>query len=138
MGKWLEGKQDDAKKILGDKAEFPAEKPEMSKLQEEYGKKRDAFDEARTKLEDAIQEFENAITTFENGLKTNRAAYEKEDFGLDAKDKEDKKKIDKALKIFMDFFAKIDKNVSDRFKEIDELNKHAIQLRKYTPPKAIS
>ena len=39
MGKWLEGRQEEAKKILGDKADFPAEKPDMSKLEEEYGKK---------------------------------------------------------------------------------------------------
>ena len=138
MGKWLEGRQEEAKKILGDKAEFPAEKPDMSKLQEEYAKKRDAFEEARTKIEDAIQEFEDAITTFQNGLKTNRTIYDKDDYGLDPKDKEDKKKIDKANKIFMEFFTNIEKNVTDRFKEIDELNKHAIQMRKYAPPKTIS
>ena len=138
MGKWLEGKQDDAKKILGDDAQFPDEKPDMTKLQEDYAKKRDAFEDARSKLEDAIQEFENAITTFQNGLKTNRTAHEKSDFGLDPKNKEDKKKIDKASKIFMDFFARIEKSVGDRFKEIDELNKHAIQLRNYTPPKTVS
>ncbi len=138
MGGWLEGRQEEASKILGDNADYPAEKPVMLKLQEEYGKTRDAFDEARSKVEDAIQEFENAITTFENGLKTNRIAYEKTNFGLDPKNKDDKKKIDKASKIFMDFFAKIEKNVTDRYKEIDELNKHAIQLKNYMPPKTIS
>jgi hypothetical protein len=135
MGKWLAGSQEDATKILGDKAQFPDEKPDMTKLQEDYGNRYETFDDARSKLEDAIQDFENTIKSFENGLKTNRAAYEKEDFGLDPKNKDDKKKIDQALKIFMDFFARIEKRIDDRYKEIEELNKHAIQLRKYTAPK---
>jgi hypothetical protein len=135
MSKWLESCQQQAKKILGDKAEFPDEKPDMDKSQNDYHKAANAFDDARSKVEDAIQDFENAITTFENGLKTNRAAYEKEDFGLDRKNKDDQKKIVQATKIFMDFFARIQKRVDDRYKEVEELQKHAIQLRKYTAPK---
>jgi hypothetical protein len=137
MGKWLESCQQQASKILGDKAEFPDERPDMAKSQDDYGKAADAFNDARSKLEDVIQDFENAITTFENGLKTNRAAYEKEDFGLDKKNKDDQKKIAQALKIFMDFFARIQKKVDDRYKEIEELNKHAIQLSKYKAPKTL-
>jgi uncharacterized protein YukE len=137
MGKWLEAPQEQAKKILGDKAQFPDERPDMEKLQDVYGKAFEAFDDARSKIEDTIQDFENAITTFENGLKTNRAAYEKEDFGLDSKNKDDQKKIKQALKIFMDFFGKIEKKVEDRYKEIEELNKHAIQLAKYKAPKTL-
>src|ERR1700730_3099354 len=64
MGAWLEGPQERAKKILGDKAQFPDEKPDMTKLQVDYGKAAEAFNDARSKLEDVIQEFENAITTF--------------------------------------------------------------------------
>ena len=132
MSGWLDATQQQATKILGDKAQFPAEKPDMAKLQDDYGKAFQAFDDARDKIEDAIQDFENAITTFENGLKTNRAAYDKEDFGLDKKNKDDQKKIAQATKIFMDFFARIQKRVEDRYKEIEELQKHAIRLRKYT------
>ncbi|MBV9757750.1 MAG: hypothetical protein JO047_11890 [Alphaproteobacteria bacterium] len=137
MSKWLDTTQQQAQKILGDKAQFPPEKPDMDKLQDDYGKAFQAFDDARSKLEDAVQDFENAISSFENGLKTNRAAYDKEDFGLDPKNPDDKKKITQALKLFMDFFAKIEKRVQDRYKEIEELNKHAIQLAKYKAPKTI-
>jgi hypothetical protein len=135
MGKWLEGRQEEARKILGDNADFPDERPDMTKLQEGYRTTFEAFDDARTKLEDAIQGFENANRAFENGLKSNQAAYEKADFGLDPKDKEDAKKIKQAQKIFSDFFDRIHKTIDDRYKEIDELNKHAIQLRKYQAPK---
>jgi len=121
MSNWLDSSQQQAKKILGDKAKFPDEKPDMDKSQDDYHKAADAFDDARSKLEDAIQDFENAITTFENGLKSNRAAYEKEDFGLDRKSKDDQKKIAQATRVFMDFFARIQKRVDDRYKEIEEL-----------------
>jgi len=136
MGAWLEGRQEEASKILGKDAEYPDERPVVAKLQENYQTAFDAFDDARKKLEDSIQDFENANKAFENGLKSNKAAYDKTDFGLDPKNKDDLKKINQALKIFSDFFARIHTRIDDRYKEIDELNKHAIQLRKYKAPSA--
>jgi len=131
---WLTGLQEDASKILGKDADYPPERPVMLKLQENYQTAFDKFDDLRSKLEDAIQDFENANKAFENGLKANRAAYDKADFGLDPKKKDDQKKIAQASKIFSDFFDRIQTRINDRYKEIDELNKHAIQLRKYKGP----
>jgi hypothetical protein len=59
-----------------------------------------------------------------------------DDYGLDPKKPDDKKKIDQAQKLFTDYFKDSQKDVDDMMKTIDELDKHLIQLSKYKAPPA--
>ena len=64
-----------------------------------------AFAKGRDDLSDLLAKFENANQTVITGLKQLAAAYEKNDFGLDPKKKDDLIEIKKAQKLFADMFV---------------------------------
>jgi hypothetical protein len=132
----LEDTKTKAKKLLGPSADIPKEKVDFDKLTKDimdaYGK----LDKIRSDLEAAVLDCETALSAGTNALKQTAAIYEKEDFGLDLKKKDDLKKITQARQLFSTVLKFGMTNLTSQSKDLDELDKHAIQLSKYKSPKS--
>jgi hypothetical protein len=122
-----------AKKVFGDHADIPPPKNDPEKLRDSFDKAAGEFDGARDTVEAKLLAMENAISTFKNGMKQNAAIYERANFGLNDKSKDDAKKIKLAQKIFSDYFTNGHSRADRELKMLDELDKHVIQLGKYKP-----
>jgi hypothetical protein len=122
-----------AQKVLGDKAKIPPPKTLPDKFQNDYEKAFKEFDAAREDSENKLLALENTVSAYTNAQQQNAAVYQREDFGLDRKSKDDAKKIKLAQKIFSDFFNNFQKQGEAERKVIDELDKHLIQLGRYKP-----
>jgi hypothetical protein len=122
-----------AKKVLGDKAKIPDPKDDPKKLKDDFEKAFDKLDVARGNVESELLGVENAISAYKNGQKQNAAVYQRADFSLNEKSKDDAKKIKLAQKLFSDYFATAQSAADKEMKALDELDKHVIQLSKYKP-----
>ena len=122
-----------AKKVLGDKAKIPDPKDDPKKLKDDFDKAFDKLDVARGNVESELLAVENAISAYKNGQKQNAAVYQRADFDLNEKSKDDAKKIKLAQKLFSDYFATAQSAADKEMKALDELDKHVIQLSKYKP-----
>jgi hypothetical protein len=129
---------DDAKaqvmKILGKDADLPKEKADFDKIMETINKDHENFNKVRDQLEAAVLDSENSLSALENAVKQTKAIYEKADFGLDPKRPDDAKKIKHAQQIFSAAFSAVQKNLATSTKNLDELDKHVIQMGKYKGP----
>ena len=133
VAKSLEDAIEQAKKVLGNQADIPPPKNDPEKLRENFDKASGEFEGARNDIEAKLLAIENAIAAFKNGMKQNAAIYERANFGLNEKSKDDAKKIKLAQKIFSDYFANGHARADREIKMLDELDKHIIQLGKYKP-----
>jgi exonuclease VII small subunit len=122
-----------AKKVLGEKAVIPPPKNDPDKLMDAFNKATAEFEESRDDIEAKLLAMENAVSAYKNGMKQNAAIYQRADFDLDDKSKDDVKKIKQAQKIFNDFFASDQSDADKEMKLLDELDKHVIQLNKHKP-----
>ena len=124
-----------AEKILGKDAKVPDLTPGIEKAIDARVKADQEFDKSREDLEAKLVNVQNANDAIKNLAKQFEAKMEKEDFGLDSKSKEDTKKIQQARKIMTDVLNLGVKNLGDADKNLDEVDKHVIQLSKYKPSK---
>jgi hypothetical protein len=125
-----------AEKILGKSAKVPDLPPGIEKAFDAKIKANEAFDKSREDLEAKLVEVQNANDGVKNLANQFEAKMEKEDFGLDTKNKDDVKKIQQARKIMTDVLKTGTKNLADDDKILNELDKHVIQLGKYKPSKS--
>jgi hypothetical protein len=123
-----------AQKILGKDADMPKEKVDFNKLSDDINKDHDDFDKVREQLEASVLKCENGLSAIANAVKQTSAIYEKADFGLDPKKPEDAKKIKQAQQLFSTALSGIQKTVTTSTKNLDELDKHVIQMGKYKAP----
>lgn len=86
---------------------------------------------SREALEKKIVEFQTAASKIEHSLDAANDELSDDDYGLDSKKPDDKKKIDQAQAIFKKFYERSSKEITDLIKTTDELNKHIIQMQKY-------
>jgi triphosphoribosyl-dephospho-CoA synthetase len=126
----------DAMKILGDKAKIPPVPAAVNKACAAFEKATTAFLAARDACADKLLEVENTNDAVGNALKQFSAVIDKEDFNLDAK--ADAKNIQQAQKILQDSLTESAKKVAKNDKDLDELDKHLIQIGKYKPPEEMS
>jgi len=101
------------------------------KAADEANKATPAFDAAKDALEKQIIEKQNNVSRLENLLAQAAAQMATEDFGLDPRKPEDKKKIQRAQALFKNFFAEQKHRLDGINRGLDELDKHVIQMRKY-------
>jgi hypothetical protein len=123
----------EALKILGPKAKIPEPKGNLHKTRDHFTKAVAAFVKSRGDLEDKVLEMQDGLSSATNLYKQLLAQVEKSDFGLDEKNKDDAKKIDQAEKLISDFINERLKGWTQDIKDLDELDKHMIQLAKYKP-----
>jgi hypothetical protein len=123
-----------ALKILGDKAKVPDSPDAVAKAAKSWDKSFEEFGKSRDACEQKLLAMENANDAERNAIKQFRATIAKADFDLDPKDKDDLKKIQQARDLLTD---KLDDSIARHEvidKDLDELDKHLIQLGKYKPP----
>lgn len=121
----------EALKILGEGAEVPDLPDTIKKSLKDLGKFNTEFNKSRDDIEEKLLAKQNANDAFINALKQFEAKIEKSDFELDAKNKENSDKIEKARKILTDSLDNNLKRWRDDDKILDDLDKHIIQLGKY-------
>jgi hypothetical protein len=90
-----------------------------------------AYNKAREDLEARIPDMENAVSSYTNAVKQCQAVYQKEDFQLDTKNRDNVKKIQAAQKIFAALWSQMMTTGKNWTTELDELDKHVILLSKY-------
>ena len=122
-----------ALKILGPDAEVPDVPNNLLSQGDTLQKANDAFDKAREDCEAKLLAVQNVNDSIRNGIKQFLAHIEKSDFKLDAKNPQDQKKIQQARKILVDKINFAIKAYSDDDKMLDEVDKHLVQLGKYSP-----
>jgi hypothetical protein len=122
-----------AKKVLGDKAKIPAPKPVLSTAADQANKAFLVFDKAREDLEAKLLALQNTQSSWKNALEQYADALEASDFDLDPKDKDDAKKIEQAQKIFADWAKNALDILDENVKNLDELDKHMMNITKYKP-----
>jgi hypothetical protein len=120
-----------ALKILGDKAKIPEPKANLSKLMGDVEKADKEYDASVDVLQAKILALQNTNDAWKNAAKQFDDQVSKNDFGLDAKDADDKKKIQQAQDILSAYLdEQIDTaNLND--KNLDELDKHSMAISKY-------
>ncbi|HLY57673.1 MAG TPA: hypothetical protein VKS60_19065 [Stellaceae bacterium] len=125
-----------AQKILGPKGTIPKPKKELVDINDHLGDIYGEYKEAHSALSDAIKKLRNASSAFRTGIKQLRGVIEKEDFDLDSRNADDKKKIDQAKAILFEWLdAQVDAAEKDD-KRLDDLNQHLAGLGKYAGPTA--
>jgi len=122
----------DAKKILGNSAKIPTARLQAAdKKTEDALKSWQKFQATREILKKQLLEMQDEFSKVKNALVQAEDEIDDEDFGLDEKKPDDKKKIDQALAIFKKYFAGTEKTMDDNNKKLDGLDKHLVNLAKY-------
>ncbi len=125
-----------AQKILGKDAKIPQPKF-LSKAGSEYTAAWAAFMKARQDLEAKVLDMQNLESKMKNTFKQFEDSIEETDFGLDEKNKDDAKKIKDAQAILMGYCDTVIGFRDEAIKNLDELDKHLMNIAKYkqaTPP----
>ncbi len=131
----LDDEEAKAKKVLGDAAKFPDRKVDIGELGKKQKEAFEAFYKARDEMGGLLESCANTTDAVINGVKRLSVSYEKNNFGLDEKKKDDAKKIKQAQKNFSGFFKEEVATLSRIENTVDELEKHLVQLSKYKGPK---
>ena len=84
----------------------------------------------RNELEAKVLELQDANINVKNATKQFKNTIDKEDFGLNEKDKDDAKKIQQAAKVIDDFLQANMDAIDKNDKNLDELDKHLVEYKK--------
>jgi predicted nucleic acid-binding Zn-ribbon protein len=120
-----------ALKILGDKGKIPD--PKLKSYNEAAAKAWNAFDKARDDIEAKLTDLEGAFEKISSAIDQYEAKLEKDNLGLNPKDKDEAKKIDQAKDILLAEVKTTEKAWEDEIKDLKEVARHVIQLGKYKP-----
>ncbi len=128
-----DGADKEAMKVLGEKAKLPKWPTAIDKAKAGEDKTFDEFDKTRQDLkkklvaeQDSVEKLKDALSQFQDEIEGNN-------FGLDAKNKDDKKKIDDARKILSGKLKEYMDTRDDDFKNLKELDKHLVNIADYSP-----
>jgi hypothetical protein len=125
----------DAKKALGTSAKVPdgkmagviAKGNDVLKAYTQFSTSREGIKKTLLALQDAASTYKNALAQAEEEISD-------DDYGLDDKSPDDKKKIGQAQALFKKFFQTREQVADTNIKNLDELDKHLMNLSKYKPP----
>lgn len=131
-GTW-NGARSAAVKILGIKARLPEPKNAMTLLAN-LERTFQGFSKCRDALEDKVAEMQNAGASFAKVMKQYGAVVDKADFGLNAKDKDDAKKIEAAKKVLQGYVDGVLEMSTHNDKALTELDKHLMLMSRYQSP----
>lgn len=120
-----------AMKVLGDKGKIPKVNPAIEKAgkadektYEEFKKGRDELKKKLLATQDFREALKDALEQYQDDISEN-------DLGLNAKDKDDAKKIAAARKILSDFVQEQIDVQETNGKNLRELDKHLMSLMNY-------
>jgi hypothetical protein len=124
-----------AQKILGVKAKVPKQlAPTILTANKSAVTADDKYDAAVKQLGTAILDRQNAVSSILNAAKQYSNQIAKDDFGMDTKADDYKKKRADAQKLFDGFFDDATKRLQGTVKDLDELDKHLDDLKGYKSP----
>jgi predicted nucleic acid-binding Zn-ribbon protein len=122
--------------ILGEKAKIPKWPTAIDKAKAEENKAFAEFDKVRQDLkkklvteQDAVEKIKDAFSQFQDEIGG-------ANFGLNPRDKDDKKKIDDAREILSGELGEYMEARDDDFKNLKELDKHLVNIADYEPGSA--
>ena len=122
----------DAKRVLGNTAKINDKRMQaVIKSALDAQKVWDSFDTLREGIKKKLLELQNAESKVKNGLVQADDEISDDDYGLDDKKPDEKKKIDQAQAIFSKFFKETQKTMDGNIKNLDELDKHLMNISKY-------
>jgi hypothetical protein len=127
---WNEAKAT-AMDILGKKAKFPEPKVNLAKIGADFAKADKEYNDAVDVLQNKILALQNMASSVKNMMKQYSDQIARANFGLDAKDDENKKNIEQAQKLLDDYLDEQMDNADVNIKNLDELDKHTMSLSKY-------
>jgi uncharacterized coiled-coil DUF342 family protein len=123
-----------AQGILGKDGKIPDPKANLTKFVNDWLKLDKEYHAAVDVLQAKILAMQNGNSTYKNAIKQYQDQITRTDFGLDAKNADDQKKItaaQDALDAFLDErMGTLDENV----KNLDELDKHSMAISRYQSP----
>jgi hypothetical protein len=119
-------------KILGKDAKIPEPKS-LKKVRDDMWSAFAGYQKSCGDLEDKILALQKAGASVKLTLKQYGDEIDDEAFGLNEKDKEDAKKIKGAHDLLKGWADDLEKGIDDEIDELDELDKHVIDFKKYKP-----
>ena len=122
-----------AMKILGSKGKIPDIKPLFKYNADVIAKTWATFEKMRDDLDAKIAEIEGQYEKLSGMYDQFEAKVEKDNLGLNEKDKEELKQIDQARDILTDVLHTSEKICDDNIKTLKEVARHLILLSKYKP-----
>jgi hypothetical protein len=124
-----------AKKILGPSGKVSAGKMgAVFKSADDGNKQSTHFEAARAAIEKVIADMQAAAAKVKIALSQADDEISDDDYNLDPKKPDEKKKIDQVQTLFSKFFADQKAVMDDYNKTLDDLDRHIIQLKKYKAP----
>ena len=120
--------------VLGNKAKIPDPKADWNKYIAAVNKAYADYKTVVTALQAKILALQNVDTAYKNMLKQFQDQIDKSDFDLDEDEDGAKAKIEKAQKILDDLLDAQMKIVDTNVRNLDELDKHSMDIVKYKPP----
>jgi hypothetical protein len=127
----------DAKKVLGNSAKIPTGKMAVVfKSVQDAQTIAPGITAARDAFSKKILDMQNVYSKVKNALREASNEVSDDDYDLDEKKPEDKKKIDQAEAIFKKFFDSSAQKIDNYIKMLDEIDKHMEHARKFTVTKA--
>jgi len=132
MAETFESAKAKALKILGKDATIPSNKA-MVKTAGDLFAAFAAYQKAQQDMEAKILAMQKALASHKLTIKQLGEKLDDDDFGLNAKDKEDAKKLKEAHDIFDAWVAEKMTIIDADIDGLDELDKHVIDYAKYKP-----
>jgi hypothetical protein len=127
------GADKEAMKVLGEKAKLPKWPSTIDKAKTGEDKTYAEFDKVRQELKKKLVTEQDAVEKLKDALSQFQDEVEGANFGLDPKNKDDKKKIDAARKILSGKLQQYMDVRDDDFKHLKELDKHLVNISDYQP-----
>ena len=121
-----------AQKILGKDAKVPEPKS-LKRVRDDWWSAFADYQKSCGDLENKILALQKAASSVKLTLKQYGDEIDDEAFGLDEKNKDDAKKIKEAHDILKGWADDLEKGIDDEIDELDELDKHVIDFKKYKP-----
>ncbi len=118
--------------VLGNKAKIPDAKVNLTKLGADLGKADKEYDTAVDVLQTKILALQNTNSIAKNVVKQYQDLISKSNFGLPAKEDEEKDKISKAQDILDGYLDGVLDDYETNNKNLDELDKHSMAISKYS------
>ncbi len=119
-----------AKKVLGKEGELPKPKVDLNKIGDEFAKAYQSFKSALDELEKQLVEFVTAGEKVKAATKQYANICDGDDFGLDAKNADNKKKIADATKIMLGALGKIEDDMDRNETRLDKLDRVLTDIRR--------
>jgi len=120
-----------AQKIIGKDGKLPRPAVDPGTTFPVVNKGFEAFDVSRSDLEKKLVGLEDALSKAKHALQQYYDMVDGEDFGLDTKDPEDKKKIDAAVKLLLGFMKEQQTNADVHLDRLSKLDRVLVDLRRF-------